>query len=459
MHVHDGPVGEVGDRMSLFEHQRHVETGKNAPLADRMRPKDLDAFLGQEDIVGPGKVLRRAIETDRVPSMIFWGPPGSGKTTLARIIARRTHAHFEQVSAVTSGVADLRRIVSEAKDRLGMYRRKTILFIDEIHRFNKAQQDALLPHVEDGTLTLIGATTENPYFGVNPALVSRTRIYKLQPLTDDEIRTLVKRALEDKESGLGDLDLELEDDALAHIVMVSAGDSRVALNALELAADLALPGESGRRRITVKDSIDAIQQRPVTYDKDGDQHYDTVSAFIKSMRGTDPDAALYWMAKMIYAGEDPRFIARRIVICAAEDVGCADPMALCVAMAAAQAAEYVGLPEARIPLAEAAIYVACAPKSNSALAIDSALKDMEEGPPGQVPLHLRDTNYRGAARFGHGLGYKYPHEFAGHYVEQAYLPEALQGRHYYSPSAEGREAGIRKRLEQLGKLFDTTHAE
>jgi len=437
--------------MSLFDHQRHAETSKTAPLADRMRPKDLDVFLGQEDIVGPGKVLRRAIETDKVPSMIFWGPPGSGKTTLARIIARRTRAHFEQVSAVTSGVADLRRIVSEAKERLGMYRRKTILFIDEIHRFNKAQQDALLPHVEDGTLTLIGATTENPYFGVNSALVSRARIYKLRPLTDAEIEAVVRRALEDGESGLGGQGLELDDDALGHIIMVSAGDSRVALNALELAAELALPDESGKRRITVKDAVDAIQQRPMVYDKDGDQHYDTVSAFIKSMRGTDPDAALYWMAKMIYAGEDPRFIARRIVICAAEDVGCADPMALCVAMAAAQAAEYTGLPEARIPLAEAAIYVACAPKSNSALGIDTALKDMEEGPPGQVPLHLRDASYRGSARLGHGLGYKYPHEFPGHHVEQAYLPAGLEGRRYYVPSSEGKEADIRKHLETLGK--------
>jgi putative ATPase len=437
--------------MDLFENQRLEQARKNAPLADRIRPRDLDEFLGQEDIVGPGKVLRRSIEADRIPSMILWGPPGSGKTTLARIIARRTRAHFEQISAVTSGVSDLRRLIAEAKERVGLYRKKSIVFIDEIHRFNKAQQDALLPFVEDGTVTLIGATTENPYFGVNPALVSRTQVFRLRPLDDAEIRTLVHRALEDKEAGLGTLGLLLEPDALEHMVMVANGDSRAALNALELAAGLAAPDSAGVRRITLRDAVDAVQQRALTYDKDGDQHYDTVSAFIKSMRGTDPDAALYWMARMLYAGEDPRFIARRIVICAAEDVGNADPMALVVAMAAVQAVEYVGLPEGRILLAQAATYVACAPKSNAALGIDEAMKDVAEGPPAVVPLHLRDTSYKGAKRFGNGLGYKYPHEYPGHWTRQQYLPDACGGKVYYHPSEMGSEAGLKQRLDDLRK--------
>jgi putative ATPase len=437
--------------VDLFENQRRETMKKTAPLADRMRPGDLAELLGQDDIVGPGKVLRRAIEADRIPSMVFWGPPGSGKTTLARIIAKRTHAQFEQISAVTSGVAELRRLIAEAKDRLAMYQRKTIVFIDEIHRFNKAQQDALLPHVEDGTIVLIGATTENPYFGVNPALVSRSRVFRLRPLTDDEIRTLVERALTDTETGLGELKCQIEASAMDHIIMVSNGDSRAALNAIEMAAELSEPLPGGGRMITLKDAVEAVQQRAVTYDKDGDQHFDVVSAFIKSMRGTDPDAALYWMARMIYAGEDPRFIARRIVISAAEDVGCADPMALQIAIAAARAVEFLGFPEGRIPLAEAAIYVACAPKSNSALAIDEALKAVAEGPKGAVPVHLRDSNYQGAKRLGHGLGYKYPHAFPEHYVGQQYLPDGLETAVFYSPSSSGYEEKIRSRLERLRK--------
>ena len=433
------------DELDLFSDKMSRQLSRQAPLADRMRPRDLSEFVGQEEVVGRGKVLRLAVEQDRIPSMILWGPPGSGKTTLARIIALKTKSHFEQISAVTSGVADLRRLISEARERLALYGTKSVLFIDEIHRFNKAQQDALLPHVENGTIVLIGATTENPYFGVNAALVSRTRVFRLRPLNDEEIRALIMRALHDQERGIGVERLDIDTDALEHIVMVANGDVRSALNALELAAGLAKAAEESS--ISIESATQAVQRRALGYDKDGDQHYDTVSAFIKSMRGSDPDAALYWMARMIYAGEDPRFIARRIVIAAAEDVGNADPMALQLAVSAAQGVELIGMPEGRILLAQATVYVACAPKSNASyLAVDSALKCVEEGPPAEIPVHLRDTSYRGAARFGHGKGYEYPHDFPGHYVKQQHLPVSLAGHQFYRPSEQGFEAEI-KRLQ------------
>lgn len=423
------------------------------PLATRMRPADLEDFIGQEEIVGEGTVLRKAIEEDKLTSLIFYGPPGTGKTTLAQIIARKTRSHFEELNAVTAGVADIRQVIKDARERRRKSGRRTILFIDEIHRFNKAQQDALLPAVEDGTVVLIGATTENPYFEVNPPLVSRSRVYRLRPLTDDEIRKILQRALQDKEKGFGSWKVEVAEDALEHIVSVSNGDARIALNALESAIFSTNPDDSGIRRVTLSVAEDAIQRRALQYDRAGDAHYDTISAFIKSMRGSDPDAALYWLARMIYAGEDPRFIARRLVIHAAEDVGCADPHALLVAVAAAQAVEFVGMPEARIPLAEATIYIACAPKSNAACAgIDAALKDVETKRAGEVPLHLRDSSYKGAKALGHGAGYKYPHDYPGNFVPQQYLPDGLEGRSYYQPTNNGYEGTIRARLEHWSKL-------
>lgn len=426
--------------MNLFDTVGKQVAAKQAPLALRMRPRTLDDFVGQEHIVGPGKLLRRAIEADQLTSVIFYGPPGTGKTTLAKIIANTTKARFHQINAVTAGINDIRQVVGEAKDALGMYGHKTILFIDEIHRFNKAQQDALLPYVEEGTLVLIGATTENPYFEVNKALLSRSRIFALQPLEDDHLGELVKRAIVDTEQGLGQYRIELEDVALRHIVQMSAGDARSALNAVELAVLTTAPDEQGIRRIGLDVAEESIQKRSVSYDKNGDNHYDVISAFIKSMRGSDPDATLHWLGRMIYAGEDPRFIARRIVVHAAEDVGLADPMALVVATSAAQALELLGMPEARIPLAEAALYIARAPKSNAVITgIDQALQDMERKDVGQVPLHLRDAHYKGASQLGHGQGYLYPHNYPGNYVKQQYLPDKLEGTRYYQPSGNGRD--------------------
>jgi len=428
--------------MDLFESRLQETQLIDAPLAVRMRPRNLQEFVGQEEIVGEGTILRKAIESDQLLTAIFWGPPGSGKTTLARIIANITQGHFEQISAVTSGVADVRRIIEEARERRGLYGTKTVLFIDEIHRFNKAQQDALLPAVEDRLVVLIGATTENPYFEVNSALVSRSKILRLRPLSEEEIRLVVHRALEDGERGLGELNLQVDADAEDHIVTMAGGDARAALNTLE-AATLIAPVEDDRPHVTLKVAEEAALRKALLYDKTGDAHYDTISAFIKSMRGSDPDASLYWLARMLYAGEDPRFIARRMIIFASEDVGLADSHALEVATSVARAVEFVGLPEAQLNLAHAVLYLALAPKSNSAIqGITKATRDVErrEAPP--VPLHLQDSHYPGAKKLGHGEGYKYPHSYPAHYVEQEYLPEKLRRTRYYEPGSEGEERRI-----------------
>ena len=439
----------------LFE-ATHEEDLSGQPLAARMRPQTLDEFLGQEHILGPGTLLRAAIEKDDLTSLIFWGPPGCGKSTLASVIAHHTKARFENFSAVTSGVPEMRKAIQRARELRKASGRRTILFVDEIHRFNKAQQDALLPHVEDGTVTLIGATTENPYFEVNSPLISRSRIFVFEPLSDDHIRALVVRAASDTDRGLGGEKIELEEDALAHIVDMAQGDARSALSALELAVKATEPDAStGAKTVTLKIAEDALQKRVLKYDKGGDNHYDTISAYIKSMRGSDPDAAVYWLARMLAAGEDPKFIARRLVIQAAEDVGNADPMALVVATAAAQAVQFVGLPEAQIPLAQATIYLACAPKSNASyVAISRASKDVVErkGPP--VPIHLRDANYPGAKKLGHGKGYLYPHDFPSHHVEQEYVPPGAKSQPYYEPTDHGHEAKFKQRLERLGTSPD-----
>jgi putative ATPase len=433
-------------KQDLFDFSRQEQLKQRAPLAARMRSRTLDEFVGQEDIVGPGKLLRRAIETDKLfSSIILWGPPGTGKTTLAMVIANHTQSHFATISAVMAGVADIRALVKEAQDRLGMFGQRTIVLVDEIHRWNKVQQDALLPHVEDGTIILIGATTENPYFEVNAPLVSRSRIFQLQPLSEDELRIIVERALADEERGYGDRPVRLDEDALAHIVHIAGGDARNALNALELAVESTPPDDDGVIHVTLEVAQDSIQRRAILYDKDGDAHYDTISAFIKSLRGSDPDAALYWLAKMIYAGEDPRFIIRRMIIFAGEDVGLADPHALMVATSAAEALEWVGLPEAQYALAEAALYLATAPKSNSVGAYWKALNEVEREGIVEVPDHLKDASRDGQA-LGHGQGYKYPHDYPYHHVEQQYLPGRLQGTRFYEPGNLGYEVNIRKRL-------------
>jgi putative ATPase len=439
-------MGEGG----LFEYRRKLQMEKEQPLAARVRPRTLDEFVGQEHIVGPGTLLRRAIEGDRVSSMVLWGPPGTGKTTLAVIIAQRTHSHFASISAVMAGVGDIRQLVQEAKDRSGMHGQRTILLVDEIHRFNKAQQDALLPHVEDGTIILIGTTTENPYFEVIGALVSRSRIFQLKALSDAELETLLRRALADKERGLGKIPVQIDDDALAHLVRVAGGDARNALNALELAVITTPAGKGGQVHVDLVVAQDSIQRRALLYDRDGDAHYDTISAFIKSLRGGDPDAALYWMARMIYSGEDPRFIVRRMIILASEDIGVADPQALVVATAAAQALEWVGLPEAQYALAEAALYLATAPKSNSCGAYFQVLSEVEREGITDVPNHLKDTTRDGKA-LGHGDGYRYPHEYAEHWVAQQYLPERLQGKHWYEPGELGYEKVVQERLAKWRK--------
>ncbi len=436
--------------MDLFDHHRQELTRAQAPLAERMRPATLDELLGQEAILGSGKLLRRAIEADKLGSIIFYGPPGTGKTTIAKIIAQTTKAYFEQLNAVAAGVADIRRVVQEAKDRLGRYSRRTVVFIDEIHRFNRSQQDVLLPYVEDGTIVLIGATTESPTYELNPALVSRSRLFPLVPLTGEHLRTLLQRALTDKTRGLGALPVVIEPAATEHIVTVANGDARSALNALELAVLTTEPETDGTIRVTLAVAAESIQRRVLQYDKSGDNHYDTISAFIKSLRGSDPDAAVYWLARMLYAGEDPRFIARRLFVHAAEDVGLADPQALLVAAAAVQAVEFIGLPEAKLPLTEATLYIATAPKSNAVvLAINEAMQAVETKPAGRVPAHLRDTSYPGAKRLGHGAGYRYPHDFPGAYTPQQYLPDGMEGTEFYHPTEYGREKEIRDRMGKL----------
>lgn len=431
--------------MDLFS---AAEKEQSKPLADRMRPRNLEEFVGQEKIVGPGRLLRRSIEADRLTSMIFYGPPGSGKTTLAYIIARVSQSDFQQINAVTSGVKEIREIIKGAAEKKKFYQQKTILFIDEIHRFNKGQQDALLPAVEKGTVILIGATTENPYFEVNPPLISRSRIFPLESLTEEHVKRIIKMALEDKERGLGNYNVTITPEALDHLALMAQGDARSALNAIELAF-LTTPTENENITIDLEVAQESIQRRALSYDKAGDNHYDTISAFIKSIRGSDPDAALYWLAKMLYAGEDPRFICRRLIIHAAEDIGLADSQALQVAVAAAQAVERVGLPEGRIPLAQAVLYLATAPKSNAVYkAINKAGEELAEGKSGSVPAHLRDSSYKGAHKLGHGRGYKYPHDYPEGQVEQDYLPPELQGLQFYFPTAQGQEKEIKKRLQK-----------
>ncbi len=432
--------------MDLFSHSMQERMKSEAPLAARMRPRTLDEFVGQEEIVGPGKLLRRAIEADRLfSSIILWGPPGTGKTTLAMVIANLTKSHFETLSAVLAGKAELKEVIKGAIERRSLYNRRTILFVDEVHRWNKAQQDALLPHVENGAITLIGATTENPYFEVIGALVSRSRIFQLRPLEDDHVRRILENALSDAERGFGSRQIAIDEDAVEHLIRVAGGDARNALNALELAVESTPPGGKDGVHITLTVAQESIQRRAVLYDKDGDAHYDTISAFIKSVRGSDPDAALYWLAKMLYAGEDPRFILRRLIILAGEDIGLGDPMGLVVASAAAQAFDYIGLPEGIYPIAEATLYLATAPKSNSAGAYFKAFQLIEEQGVDLVPQHLQDAN-RDAEALGHGKGYQYPHEDPEHFLPQQYLPRPLLGTYFYQPAMQGYESQVVDRL-------------
>ena len=430
--------------MDLFDYMRTNTMKQESPLASRMRPETLDQVVGQKHIVGPGTLLYRAIKADQLGSIIFYGPPGTGKTTLAKVIAHTTKAEFCQINATVAGKKDMEEVVQKAKDTLGMYGRRTILFVDEIHRFNKSQQDYLLPFVEDGTLILIGATTENPYFEVNGALLSRSRIFELKALEKEDILELLHRAVTDVEKGMGSYRAVLDEDAADFLADVANGDARAALNAVELGVLTTPRAEDGKIHIDLEVAQECIQKRAVRYDKDGDNHYDTISAFIKSMRGSDPDAAVYYLGRMLYAGEDIKFIARRIMIHAAEDVGMADPQALNVAVSAAQAVERIGMPEARIILAEAAIYVASAPKSNSVIsAIDQAMEAVRTEKTRPVPVHLQDTHYKGAEKLGHGAGYLYPHDFPGHYVKQQYLPDGMEGRTFYRPSDEGFEKEVK----------------
>ncbi|ASS74725.1 AAA family ATPase [Tumebacillus algifaecis] len=434
--------------MDLFGFQAQEEQKQNAPLAARMRPQNLEELIGQEAIIGQGKLLRRAIETDKLTSLIFFGPPGTGKTTIAKIIAGHTKSMFRSINAVTAGIADIRKVVEEAKNALSMYSQRTVLFVDEIHRFNKAQQDALLPHVEEGLVILIGATTENPFFEVNAALLSRSQIFRLQSHHEEDLIRMAERALSLPQRGLGHLNVQMEQAALQHIARYADGDARRMYNALELAVLSTPPDANGVIHVTLDEAAESIQRRVVRYDKNADAHYDTVSAFIKSIRGSDPDAALYWLAKMIDAGEDPKFIARRIIISASEDIGNADPRALQVAVSAMQALEMIGMPEGRIILAQAVTYLATAPKSNAAyMGINNALQMIRDGSTVEVPPHLRDAHYKGAAKLGHGQGYLYPHDFPGNYVEQSYLPQELLGQTFYAPTRNGYEQIISDRLQ------------
>jgi putative ATPase len=434
--------------MDLFTHAHEQRMRTEAPLAARMRPRTLEEFVGQEDILGPGKLLRRAIEADRLfSSIILWGPPGSGKTTLAMVIANLTKSHFDTLSAVLAGKAELKAVLDAATERRKLYQKKTILFVDEVHRWNKAQQDALLPHVENGTVTLIGATTENPYFEVIGALVSRSRVFQLRPLGDADVHLLLERAIQDPERGYGNRKIAADEDALEHIIHVAGGDARNALNALELAIESTPPDDQGVIHLTLGIAQDSIQRRAVLYDKDGDAHYDTISAFIKSVRGSDPDAALYWLAKMLYAGEDPRFILRRLIILSGEDIGLGDPMGLVVASAAAQAFDYIGMPEGVYPIVEATLYLATAPKSNTATSYFKAFQLIEQEGTGDVPQHLQDNN-RDAVALGHGKGYQYPHESPDHFLPQQYLPKSILGTYFYTPSSQGYESEVAERLKR-----------
>jgi len=446
--------------MDLFEHDLQQRMRQEAPLAARMRPRTLEEFVGQEHIVGPGKLLRRAIQADRLfSSIIFFGPPGTGKTTLAQIIANSTQAHFESISAVLVGVAELRRVIGEATERRRMNRKRTILFVDEVHRWNKAQQDALLPQVESGMITLIGATTENPYFDVIAALVSRSRLFQLEPLGEEHLAQILDQALSDPDRGYGQKTIRLDTDARRHLLRVSGGDGRNLLNALELAVETTPPDGNGVIYINLDVAQESIQKRAILYDKSGDAHYDTISAFIKSVRGSDPDAALYWLAKMLAAGEEPRFILRRLIVLAGEDIGLADPQGLQVASAAAYAFEYIGMPEGIYPIVEATLYLATAPKSNTALTFFKVKELLDQEGIGAVPTHLMDTN-RDAKGLGHGQGYQYPHSFPEHHVAQQYLPTAYLGRRFYEPTGQGYEAIIADRLARwrkaLAEGLDTT---
>lgn len=437
--------------MDLFDHAMQESMNREAPLAARLRPKTLDEFVGQEHIIGEGKLLRRAITADRLfSSIIFTGPPGTGKTTLARLIAAHTQAYFESISAVLAGVAELRRVIADATERRRLYQRRTILFVDEVHRWNKAQQDALLPQVESGMITLIGATTENPYFDVIPALVSRSRIFMLEPLSEEHMRTILDRALTDPEMGYGSKNVQVDEDAKTHLAAVAGGDARNLLNAIELAVESTAPDTDGVIHITLDIAQESIQRRALLYDRMGDAHYDTISAFIKSVRGSDPDAALYWLAKMIMAGEDPRFILRRLIVLSGEDIGLADPHGLQVVTAAAYAYEYIGMPEGIYPIVEATLYLATAPKSNSAGAFFAVRKQIEEQGIGAVPTHLMDSN-RDAKGFGHGEGYQYPHLFPDHFTPQQYLPDNLVGTEFYKPSDQGYEKQAADRVERWRK--------
>jgi putative ATPase len=437
--------------MDLFDYTMNEQMNQQAPLAAKMRPMKLDEYVGQQEIIGEGKLLRRAIESGRLfSSIIFFGPPGTGKTTLAKIIAQYTDAHFETISAVLAGVADLRKVIIEAQERRRMYRQRTILFVDEVHRWNKAQQDALLPHVENGLVLLIGATTENPYFQVIPALVSRSRIFELKPLLDEDLAVLLERALKDEERGYGKRNIHLDDDAREHLINLSNGDARNLFNALELAVESTTPDQEGIIHIDVQAAQDSIQKRAVVYGKNGDGHYDTISAFIKSVRGSDPDAALYWLAKMIKAGEDPRFIMRRLLVLASEDIGLADPQALVVVSSAMQSFEFIGMPEGVFPLTEATLYLATAAKSNSCGAIFSVLEYLEQHGDDEIPVHLMDSN-RDSKGLGHGKGYQYPHDFPNHFTPQQYLPDSVWGQQFFKPSDQGYEGHIAEKLLSIRK--------
>lgn len=436
--------------MDLFEYMRSTNMEKESPLAARMRPRTLEEVVGQEHILGKDKLLYRAIKADKISSVIFYGPPGTGKTTLAKVIAGTTSAEFTQINATVAGKKDMEAVVEKAKEVQGMYGKRTILFIDEIHRFNKGQQDYLLPFVEDGTLILIGATTENPYFEVNGALLSRSVIFELKPIPVEGVKELIRTAVSDSQRGMGAYDAVIEEDALEFLAELSGGDARHALNAVELGIMTTDRGQDGRIHITLGVAQECIQKRAVRYDKTGDNHYDTVSAFIKSMRGSDPDAAVYYLARMLYAGESVTFIARRIMICAAEDVGNADPNALVVATNASLAVERIGMPEAQIILSQAVSYVACAPKSNAACeAIGKAMKAVEQTGNLPIPTHLQDAHYKGAAKLGHGTGYKYAHDYPNHYVRQQYLPYELDGQEFYKPSGNGYEVKIQEHMKKL----------